>query len=104
MKKLINNMGLFLGVFFVVLLSSTGAFAGASDDIANQAKDIYDAIKPLVFIAAAIYLIYKGVDGVISGSIDWKDVLKVIGPLFIFLVAGYLVEIFSGGAATSFID
>ena len=99
MKKLISNMGLFLGVFFVVLLSSTGAFAAAEDDIIKQAAAIYKAIKPLVFIAAAIWLVYMGVKGVIEGEIKWMDILKIVGPLFIFLIAGYLVEIFSGGEA-----
>ncbi|MBN2676093.1 MAG: hypothetical protein JXR30_02455 [Alphaproteobacteria bacterium] len=98
-----KNLAGFLAVFCVVFFASQGAFADVSD-IVTQASAIFTKIKPLIFVAAAIWLVYTGIKGVIAGTIDWNEVLKVIGPLFLVLIAGYLVEIFSGGKADVYFE
>ncbi|MBN1783642.1 MAG: hypothetical protein JW812_01610 [Alphaproteobacteria bacterium] len=85
----------FFGIFMTVLLTSTSAFAQAAN-IAAQAATIIERIKPLVFIGAAIFLVWKGIEGVIEGGKTdiWKDVGKLAFGLGVFLIAGALINMF----------
>lgn len=86
----------FFSIFTAVLLTSSGAFAQVSS-IAAQAANIIDRIKPLVFIAAAIWMVYKGIEAVLDGGKNqdiWKDIGKIAFALGIFLIAGALINMF----------
>ena len=91
----------FLGIFMVVFLSSSDAFA--ANEVAAQAKKIIDRLKPLVFIGAAIYLVWVGITALVNGTAgaDFaKQIANVALALGVFLIAGAIVNMFvppSGG-------
>ncbi len=97
----------FFGIFFTVLFASTGAFAQSSVIVA-QAGEIIERLKPLVFVGAAIYMAWIGVNAVIGKEGGGEDMWKKIGSLAlalgVFLVAGAIVNLFIPDAGVDFLN
>ncbi len=98
----------FFGIFFTVLFASTGAFAQESV-IVKQAGDIIDRLKPIVFVGAAIYMVWIGVNAVIGGDEAkgakmWEKIGSLALALGVFLVAGAIVNLFIPDAGVDFLN
>ncbi len=100
----------FLGVFLAVFLTTNGVFA-QSDEIVKQAGNIIDRLKPVVFVGAALYLVFIGVTGIISsddkdkkGSELWKKIGGLALALGIFLIAGAVINVFVPDSGVEFLN
>ncbi|MHA1540824.1 MAG: hypothetical protein ACTSXL_01880 [Alphaproteobacteria bacterium] len=99
----------FLGVFLAVFLTTNGVLAQSSP-IIEQAGKIIDRLKPVVFIGAALYLVFIGVNGIISGGDEakgsklWGKIGGLALALGLFLIAGAVVNLFLDSTDVGFLD